>query len=60
MLLYHSGTVLMPIFLFSRKPHGPFKGDQYECILLPLLVIVLFYLNSSGRNHTAQKTDLFA
>ena len=39
---------------FARKVCRSNKANQHECILLSLLGIVLFYLNSRGHNHTAQ------
>ena len=39
---------------FARKVCRSNNANQHECILLSLLGIVLFYLNSRGHNHTAQ------
>ena len=58
MLRYCHGTVATSTNLhgyFAHKVHGSNKGRLYDCILLPLIVIVL---NSRGRSHTAEEDRL--
>lgn len=60
MLQYHHGTLTakQSCGYFARKVHGNKKGNQHECIVLCLLGIILFCLNSRRCSHTAQEDQL--
>lgn len=53
--IYHVFMVPSHKRYFAHLAHWFIKGNQLNDILLSVLVIVLFCLNSGGCNHTAQE-----